>query len=205
MYLTRVKLNTTKKGTVRLLGSQLIAHGAIETIFGKQGHDRKLWRLDNFKGQPCILLLSKQKPDLRGFIEQFGFNDTPWEIRDYEPLLNRLQKGQKYHFRLAAYPSHSVKPNGEQGRGHVVPHVTVDYQKKWLAERSEKHGFSLLQFDIVARSIKRFFHYKQQVSFTMVVFEGVIEITDAESFRSTLVQGIGREKAFGCGLLTIAP
>jgi CRISPR system Cascade subunit CasE len=57
----------------------------------------------------------------------------------------------------------------------------------------------------VARSIKRFFHYKQQVSFTMVVFEGVIEITDAESFRSTLVQGIGREKAFGCGLLTIAP
>lgn len=106
-------------------------------------------------------------------------------------------EGTKYHFRLAAYPSHSVKPNGEQGRGHVVPHVTVDYQKKWLAERSEKHGFSLLQFDIVARSIKRFFHYKQQVSFTMVVFEGVIEITDAESFRSTLVQGIGREKHLG--------
>ena len=37
-----------------------------------------------------------------------------------------------------------------------------------------------------------------------VVFEGVLTVTDADAFRNALVNGIGREKAYGMGLLTIA-
>ena len=38
----------------------------------------------------------------------------------------------------------------------------------------------------------------------MVTFEGILEISDEEVFKQTLVDGIGREKAYGCGLLTLA-
>ena len=37
----------------------------------------------------------------------------------------------------------------------------------------------------------------------MTVYEGLLQVTDEENFRKILVEGLGREKAFGCGLLTV--
>ena len=34
-------------------------------------------------------------------------------------------------------------------------------------------------------------------------YEGVLTVTDEELFKAALVQGIGREKAYGLGMLTI--
>jgi len=36
-------------------------------------------------------------------------------------------------------------------------------------------------------------------------FDGVLEVTDSERLRHALTHGIGHGKAFGCGLLTLAP
>ena len=36
-----------------------------------------------------------------------------------------------------------------------------------------------------------------------VTFEGVLKVTDAEKFKETLCCGIGREKAYGQGLITV--
>jgi CRISPR associated protein. len=37
-----------------------------------------------------------------------------------------------------------------------------------------------------------------------VCFDGVIELTDPEVFKEVYVKGIGRAKAFGCGMLSLA-
>ena len=39
--------------------------------------------------------------------------------------------------------------------------------------------------------------------FAKVTFEGMLKVTDAELFRKTLREGIGKEKAYGCGLMTV--
>ena len=39
----------------------------------------------------------------------------------------------------------------------------------------------------------------------MARFRGELEITDTEQLRDTLINGMGRGKAYGCGLLTLAP
>ena len=36
-------------------------------------------------------------------------------------------------------------------------------------------------------------------------FDGVLRITDVELFRKSLLSGMGRGKAYGMGLLTLAP
>ena len=36
-------------------------------------------------------------------------------------------------------------------------------------------------------------------------YEGILEVTNADNFRDTLVRGIGPAKAFGFGLLSVAP
>ncbi|MER5859793.1 type I-E CRISPR-associated protein Cas6/Cse3/CasE [Streptomyces sp900105245] len=43
------------------------------------------------------------------------------------------------------------------------------------------------------------------VTVLTVTFDGQLEITDPDALRRTLTQGIGRARAYGCGLLTLAP
>ncbi|MEU3862746.1 type I-E CRISPR-associated protein Cas6/Cse3/CasE [Streptomyces sp. NPDC028722] len=43
------------------------------------------------------------------------------------------------------------------------------------------------------------------VSLVTVTFDGRLEVTDPHLLRRALTQGIGKAKAYGCGLLTLAP
>ncbi|CAL9573801.1 MULTISPECIES: type I-E CRISPR-associated protein Cas6/Cse3/CasE [unclassified Streptomyces] len=43
------------------------------------------------------------------------------------------------------------------------------------------------------------------VTVVTATFEGRLEITDPDAMRRTLTQGVGRARAYGCGLLTLAP
>ncbi|MCT7353120.1 type I-E CRISPR-associated protein Cas6/Cse3/CasE [Streptomyces sp. 15-116A] len=43
------------------------------------------------------------------------------------------------------------------------------------------------------------------VTVVTVTFEGRLEVTDPAALRRTLTQGVGRARAYGCGLLTLAP
>ncbi|MEV0982360.1 type I-E CRISPR-associated protein Cas6/Cse3/CasE [Streptomyces sp. NPDC049915] len=43
------------------------------------------------------------------------------------------------------------------------------------------------------------------VSLVTVTFDGRLEVTDPQLLRRALTQGVGKAKAYGCGLLTLAP
>src|SRR5690606_2525724 len=43
------------------------------------------------------------------------------------------------------------------------------------------------------------------VTVVTATFEGRLEVTDPDALRRALTQGIGRARAYGCGLLTLAP
>ena len=155
MYLSRVKLNTNIRNTIKFLSSSQVAHASVEASFSDDDKTRKLWRLDYYNGNLYVLLLSHNKPNLNGLIEQFGYAGDQGEIRDYQKVLDVLINGQQYHFRLCANPVYSIK-QGDNKRGKVVPHVTISQQEKWLNERSEELGFTLIEFMIVQRNIKKF-------------------------------------------------
>nr|WP_328585549.1 type I-E CRISPR-associated protein Cas6/Cse3/CasE [Secundilactobacillus collinoides] len=121
-------------------------------------------------------------------------------------------------FRLTANPSYAVSHTGEK-RGRVYPHVTVEQQRKWLIQRADKAGFKLvsqelsdatdqddLAFDIVNRE-HPVLHRKsgRGVRLSRVTFEGLLQIQDLTVFKQTLINGLGREKAFGMGLMTVIP
>ena len=38
-----------------------------------------------------------------------------------------------------------------------------------------------------------------------VAYEGVLRVQDIEVFRNALMQGIGRKKAYGFGMMTVIP
>jgi len=45
---------------------------------------------------------------------------------------------------------------------------------------------------------------RDRVTINRTVYEGVAHVTDADALRHALIAGIGRSKAYGCGLMTLA-
>ena len=139
-------------------------------------------------------------------VEQFGTGAAA-ETRSYDPLLQRVEPGICWQFRLTANPTKSCKdPQNPAVRGTVAAHCTTQYQKQWLLERAEKHGFALREEEFTVTRVQwQHFakHGTRPVTLLAVTYEGVLQVTDAEQFRALLCQGIGRGKAYGLGLMTV--
>lgn len=203
MYLSRIMLDAAKPKTMLALASPNLFHGAVESAFPGE-RTRKLWRIDMLRGERCLLILSEEAADWSSVCAQFGFPGRPAETKSYDPLLERITGGSKWQFRLRANPTVAVKQNGT--RGKVLAHTTTDYQMQWLAARSEKHGFTLIPEEYLVTENKWYAFRKggkNQVRMLAVTYEGLLTVTDAELFRQALTQGIGREKAYGMGMLTV--
>lgn len=204
MYLSRVPLDVSKRKTQIAMVSPNKIHGAVEKAFSEK-QDRNLWRIDMLRGKAYLLILSAEKPDLAGIAAQFGFEDDCGESKEYDGLLKRIEKGSVWQFRLAANPVHSIK--GEKKRGKVVAHTSEKYQLEWLYAQAAKKGFRILPDAAnVVESNWRIFSKRNadhKVRILEVVFEGMLCVEDAGVFRDTLVNGMGREKAYGMGMLTI--
>lgn len=204
MYLSRVELNVGLRETMKALQSPSKFHGAVESSFPGE-RERRLWRIDNLGGKYYILILSETVPDLTHFSEQFGYPGI-YETKDYSPLLNRITEGSVWRFRLTANPTIATR-RVSGSKKQNVPHITSEYQKKWLLDRAERLGFSVDEknFDVTGR--KWYSFYKNYggdfVRLLSVSFEGILTVTDKEKFRAALCGGIGREKAYGQGLLTV--
>lgn len=207
MYLTRIALDTHRRETMRALNAVNRLHGAIESAFPGE-RQRRLWRIDELKGTTWLMLFSETKPDLSRLQAQFGFSDRPCESRSCDELFKRIVIGSHWRFRLVANPTRSVS-TGEKGRrGKVVAEGGVPAQREWLMRHAESHGFRVTResFDVVRSEWKLFrkgIGESHRVSILQVIYEGVLEVTDAERFLETLTQGMGRGRAFGLGMMTV--
>lgn len=212
MYLSRIALNAKRRETMQALVIPPIMHGAVEKSFEGE-RQRNLWRVD-WMGDNCFLLvLSGEQSDFTHLVGQFGYTNYKqgWETKDYRPLLTKLKEGDTWNFRLRANPTQSSFKEKDEGtgRGKVHAHVTQDQQRQWLMKRSENCGFKLNEqtFDVTHTQWEKFPNSRKgirQVTIRTATFEGLLTITDLEQFKATLTTGIGRAKAYGCGLLTIA-
>jgi len=208
MYLSQVELQPARRETMLAIARPQLLHGAIEQSFTGV-RERRLWRLDFLNNRCMLLVLSRQKPDFTNVVAQFGETDRPavWKTKDYDPLLERLENGQTWRFRLKANPVRSVSGDTDGGkRGKIMAHVTPAQQKQWLLSRAETLGVELRAeaFDVVHTQWYRFDKgQKQNVTLRTASFEGVLTVADAQRFRLALQTGIGRAKAYGCGLMTV--
>ncbi len=75
----------------------------------------------------------------------------------------------------------------------------------WLAHRAEQHGFALDESTVSVAAYEQHGGKRGQLRFSTVDLMGELIVTDAERFAITLARGIGRAKAFGCGLLLVRP
>ena len=211
MHLTRFEINPQRRDARAILASPQRMHAAVLAGFPEAREEgRVLWRLDEGRHDVVLYLVSPDKPDLTHLVESIGRPTYGWQTRDYGPFLDRLAPGERWAFRLMANPVHNTRPDGG-GRGKRVGHVTVAQQTAWLLRQAARHGFVIptgareeADVAVWARRTLRFDRRGQTVVLSTAVFEGILQVEDAEMLRAALVDGIGPAKGYGCGLLTLA-
>lgn len=217
MFLSQIKLNPARPGTQRLLASPQRIHAAVLAAFpDHQRDDRVLWRLESTARHDVRLLVtSPREPDFTSCIESYGWpmrHDATWKTRPYTPFLSRLTAGQLWAFRLRGNPV--VRKRDEAGRIHTIPHLTAAQQRDWLVSRAEQLGVrfppdeeSDPQVVVSQRGSQTFTRNQaergRRVTVASAQFDGLLEVADPDRLRETLTHGIGRAKAYGCGLLTL--
>ncbi|SNT60778.1 CRISPR system Cascade subunit CasE [Actinomadura meyerae] len=227
MYLTRFRINPQRIGARKMLSSPQVLHAAVMSSFAELPVDRQdgprvLWRLDrDSQSRTHLCIVSPYKPDLTHLVEQAGWPTTArWETYDYGPFLDRLSTGDQWAFRLTANPVHSVR-NKDGAPTKTTAHIGPRNQARWLLQRQEGAGFAVARkpapsgtqdeldrHQLIVHS-RRDLAFKKKgggkpVTLVTATFDGRLEVTDPDAFRRALTHGIGKAKAYGCGLMTLA-
>lgn len=215
-FLSRFEVNAARRGARSLLASPQRMHSAVLSSFtadenGDAAH-RTLWRIDTTGPHTWLYLVSAVEPDLTHLVEQAGWPEKVsrgWDTRSYDPFLDDLDVGEEWNFRLVANPTRTVTDPSGAKKNH--PSITPAHQLAWLLDRAERLGIEIPdssagESDIVvsaARS-RSFRHTPNSITVLSVAFEGRLVVTDPARLRMALTSGIGRAKAYGCGLMTLA-
>lgn len=117
-----------------------------------------------------------------------------------------------FRFSLLANPTRKVRAEDAAGQkkknGRRVPIVTREELVAWLQRKGEAGGFDPGPPEQLRTIPKRreYFHRRgAQGVHHAVEFQSVLQVTDPTAFRASFTNGIGSAKAFGFGLLAIAP
>lgn len=219
MYFSRVEVDENNPEKIAGLTHLGAYHNWVEQSFPTEiavgERKRHLWRIDRISGKSYLLLLSETKPDTTQ-LESHGVSGSV-QVKSYDGLLNTIENGKNYWFRLTANPVKSTWA-GASYRGQIRACTTDSEQRAWLIKRSEKMGFVIAEgkdscpyqdgrsFYTVGKDTPILYHKNNRpVRLNRVSFEGSLVVIDAERFVKTLVTGIGKEKAYGMGLLTVIP
>jgi CRISPR system Cascade subunit CasE len=167
-----------------------------------------------------LLVQSRERPDWARLPEGYLAPQEPKRVDEY---YQGLRAGQVLRFRLRANPTKRISANNDREtarwQGKRVELQREEDQVAWLARKGEQGGFRLLHVhtgaDVVDARTDHGLNVlgyrrdapegRRRMTFGSVLFEGRLAITDADSFRRTLGAGIGSGKAYGFGLLSVAP
>lgn len=189
MYITQIKLNLRNHQIFKKLRSLDDYHAYVESAFPAEQllgvRKRHLWRLD---GQ-TILLASEDEPDKEA-LGKYG----EVIIKDYSKFINNVTQ-RPYRFKLVANPLQMGIKNRR------IPCHGNNERLEWLEKQGKRYGFKVIQAQVSGYKENKI--RKHGFTVKSVTFEGILQVTDTKKFSQALVQGIGREKAYGCGLMTI--
>ncbi len=191
MFLSKLVLDVSSRDVKHDVGNPYELHRTLSRVL--EGHEgRVLWRLETPAfGPPFVLVQSPVMPD--------------WEVlgtrylrkAEVKAFAARFQAGRGYYFRLLANPVVT-----REGKRFGLPD---DAKVSWLARKAEEGGFKLLGGRVQETGVIKARRKGAKVTLSVAAFEGVLVVKDDVLFRQTLVQGIGPAKAFGMGLLSVAP
>ena len=221
-YFSRARI---KPGAIRSIlkqtGDAYREHALVWQLFPGDGEVRDfLFRADiDGQGAPVYYVVSRREPTLHDALVV--------ETRPYDP---QLQVGELVRFDLRVNPT--ITESKTRKRHDILMHAKYQARaeglspdkiaervetssRQWLAERSlgirilldpNNLPDGLADSLVVSRYQQhrvRARKHEKPLMFSSVNYSGMAEVIDPDALRKTLFGGVGRSKAFGCGLLLV--
>lgn len=156
-------------------------------LYADQGGD--------YKGRK-ILMLANRKP-MAAVDGQHG------EVLS-KPISDNFLEHKQYRFKVIVNPTRR-----DSSSRKLLPVRGREAVGQWFAERANTSwGFTADNEHLQVGKIEvQQFKDKQQrqVTIAQTHIQGILSITDQIQFKHSFTQGIGRARAYGCGLLQIVP
>lgn len=179
------------------------AHKRVMRAFPDLGTDAArrdmgvLFRIERSKSRVVLLVQSTTEPDWKELGNIFL---EPPQHKQIDSIIGAVETGRTLVFRLRANPTKQI-PTGQKNPKRVGL-FGEDNQLEWLKRKAANGGFKVWPIRVAHEgSVKT----KDGKSFESVLFDGVLKVTDAEKFIKTVEEGVGPGKAYGFGLLSLAP
>lgn len=189
--------------------------------------------IDDCGGTIKIYVQSRIEPNwsfLDGLSDYLCTDTEMPEYKDIMPAYRKIQNGQILSFRLRANPTKRIAKHDDTMKGKRVELRREDEQIDWLIRKGQVMGKDVSGgFDLLMKKVKDVKGEERLVPYVKVccegkqtgrkrdaarghsmthfavLFDGLLRVTDTNAFLETLVRGIGPGKAFGFGLLSVAP
>ncbi|MFD4611919.1 type I-E CRISPR-associated protein Cas6/Cse3/CasE [Streptomyces sp. NPDC001312] len=210
LWLTRIVPHLHSREARRDFRNAVDLHYRVMTLFpdGLGDQARKqlgiLFRAEDTSAGPYLLLQSRIRPDLDKLPPGYGYGDS----RPLTPLLEALRPGLPVRYRIDASAVRKPRKTTQAlyGLKPLVP-LTGPAAEAWWQRQAEQSG---LKVDTIhttrldaAAGVKG--PHKQRIHNARTRFEGKALVSDPNLLRQRVEEGIGRGKAYGCGLLSLAP
>lgn len=223
MYLSRVSIvpSAHSAGEMAKLSKNGVyaSHQLLWNLFPEDEKRTFLYREEQStgNGRPIFYVLSQEKP-----VVNVPFFDI--QSKEFSP---KLRAGQRLSFKLRVNPTVCLTDKAGKKRRHDVL-MHAKYQAKgagkssadlrelmnqaalaWISDKKRLSTWGiLLDFQ---PEVERYVQHRSQkktgqaISFSSVDFQGILTVSDPQSFRRQYVHGFGRAKSMGCGLMLIRP
>jgi CRISPR system Cascade subunit CasE len=224
IFLSRLTLNSRLPEVQRDLRDPYQMHRTLSRAWGEgpeYEQARVLFRVEEGSGAYAVVLVqSKVAPDWSRLpLKNFG--SAP-QTKEWQPS---VKSDQNLAFRLRGNPT--VKRDGKRWGLY-----REQEQHEWIERKAQQHGFALLNVTIrtegqpqraLGRAGSEVQFWRETVAacsqrdkgnvltertapavFCAARFDGILQVTDPQTFQYALENGIGPSKGLGFGLLSIA-
>ena len=193
MYLSKITLNNSYVAK-KWASNPYRVH---QRICMACNHDpRVLFRMEQSDGALVILVQSHTKPDWE---KTFADLRVLAKMVEYKSFELHLQPACILQFKLAANPT--VKRNGKR-----LGLLKEEEQLTWLKRKFTAVGAHLHACRVIGSGFQRSRRTDEEYEqiHWLVLYEGLLQVTDPQAFEAAVAEGIGPAKGFGCGLLSLA-
>lgn len=98
-----------------------------------------------------------------------------------------------------------VNPTKRARSGNLVPITGRQNIIDWFNSKAQAWGFQCLRTEIQRVEVQQFKKREHCITLEKASIKGVLKVLDRDTFIRSFQTGLGRGKAFGCGLLQIVP
>lgn len=214
LYLSQWRLNPRLRPVQLALADSQTLHRLVMSAFPRAnaGDDARqafgvLYRLeiDDRSGVPTLLVQSAVPPasePLAPFLLR-----PPGDPKDVSRRYDAITAGSVLLFRLRANPTRRVNASqtGDRLAGKRVNLRTDEQRQDWITRKLREAGCGLLHCTIQEGGAQLGRRNGQRLHHGAVVFDGLLRVQEPDALRAALRAGIGAGKAYGFGLLSVAP